>query len=299
MSRLGDELHHHVERFIRVVDHEILLPDRREAIAPVLAHPFREAGIVGLEFQLGPIHADEFRKVVQRQHPFDREALVRGGVEFVRDEQTQRFGHPRIDLQPDDGPSPASLQGAFEEENEVLRLFFDLEIAVANDPEQPLAHDLITREQQSDLHPDQGFEGDETGSTGRERVRQADETLAPVRNPDQRVKRASVVSPLELERQREPEVRDKGGKDAPGRSPAGSEWERHGAGSGPATIPDRPCRVDRGSTRTILASARSTRSWFHRLCCSSTRCLALSRMRSICSAGESPSWDSVVTPERT
>ena len=53
--RLLQEIHHHVERFEGMVDDEILLPDRGEAIAAVIAHALGIARRVRHEFEVGPV----------------------------------------------------------------------------------------------------------------------------------------------------------------------------------------------------------------------------------------------------
>ena len=51
------ELHHHVERLVGVVDDQVLLPDRGEAVAAMIADALGKARIVGHEFEVGPVDA--------------------------------------------------------------------------------------------------------------------------------------------------------------------------------------------------------------------------------------------------
>ena len=146
MRRLGDELHHDVEGFVGVVDHEVLLADGREAIAGIVAHALGEARVVGLESQVRPVDADDLAEVVQRQQAVNREALVGGGAEFVGDEQAQLLRHAGVDLQPDDRAAPPPLQRALEEEHEVLRFLLDFEVRVADDAEHALPVHLVAGE---------------------------------------------------------------------------------------------------------------------------------------------------------
>ena len=67
--RLLQEIHHHVERFERMVDDEILLPDRREAIAAMIADTVGIAWRVGDEFEVGPVEAGNLPHLVERQTP--------------------------------------------------------------------------------------------------------------------------------------------------------------------------------------------------------------------------------------
>ncbi len=58
--RLMEELDHHVEGFIRVVDDEILLLDREETIAAIVADPLRKARVIRLELEVWPVKTNEF-----------------------------------------------------------------------------------------------------------------------------------------------------------------------------------------------------------------------------------------------
>ena len=71
--RLREELDDDVEGFIGVMDDEILLPDRGEAIAAIVAHPLGKPRVIGGKFQIGPIERDELRQFVERQHALDDE----------------------------------------------------------------------------------------------------------------------------------------------------------------------------------------------------------------------------------
>ena len=53
--RLLQELHHHVEGLVGMVDDQILLPDGRETVAAVIANALGIARIVGHEFEIGTV----------------------------------------------------------------------------------------------------------------------------------------------------------------------------------------------------------------------------------------------------
>ena len=67
--RLTQELHHHIEAFVRMMDDDVLLPDRRENIAAVIAHAFGMARDIGGEFEIWPVEPRQLRQLV---HRFDR-----------------------------------------------------------------------------------------------------------------------------------------------------------------------------------------------------------------------------------
>ena len=91
--RLLQELHHHVERFIRVVDDQVLLPDGGKAIAAMVADAFGIARIVGHEFEIGTVDARELVELVEREHAVDQEHLVVGDRERALHEAAQLGRH--------------------------------------------------------------------------------------------------------------------------------------------------------------------------------------------------------------
>ena len=61
--RLPDELHHHLEAFVGVVDEDVLFADRREAIAAMLADALGKARVERRELEVGPVFLDDGREV--------------------------------------------------------------------------------------------------------------------------------------------------------------------------------------------------------------------------------------------
>ena len=144
--RLVQELHDDVERFVRVVDDEILEPDRREAVAAVLADALGKARDERRKFEIGPVDRDEPRQFVQPQHSVDIDDARGQHVDVAGDEAAQRRRHPRLDLQPDHRAAPAQLQRAFVEAHQVLGLLLHLDVAVADDAETALPRRPGSRE---------------------------------------------------------------------------------------------------------------------------------------------------------
>ena len=93
-------------------------------------------GDVGLELQVVARHRDDLRQIVQRQHAVERPRCgCRRHAELAGDEVAQRLRHRRIELEADHRAAPAPLQRALEEAHQVLGLFLDLDVAVADDAE--------------------------------------------------------------------------------------------------------------------------------------------------------------------
>ena len=60
-----------------MMDDDVLLPDRRETVAAMLADALGKAWVVRLELQIRAVEGDELDELVQGQHALDDEELVR------------------------------------------------------------------------------------------------------------------------------------------------------------------------------------------------------------------------------
>ena len=188
------------------MDDEILLPDRGEAIAAELLDPFRKSGVVGRKFEVGAVDRHQLRQIVERQHAFDQHDARRDDVDVAGDERAQQFRHAGFDLEPDDRAAPAPLERALVQANEILRLFLDLDVAVANDAKGAFAQHLIARKQQTDESDDQPVQHHEARGAAKRSVGQPDEALDASRNADQRAHRFTVARIQEFERQTQSEI---------------------------------------------------------------------------------------------
>ena len=204
--RLLQELHHDVERLVGVVDDQVLLPDRGEAVAGVIADALGEARIVGHEFEVGPVDGDELRQLAERQHAVDQEHLVVGDRERALHEAAQLRRHRRLDFEPDHRAAAAALEHGLEQADQVLGLFLDFDVGIADDAERALPLDRVAREQPRNEQPGDLLERDQPHRAALGRRRQADEALDPLRHADQRVHRLAVAAARELERDREAEI---------------------------------------------------------------------------------------------
>ena len=110
VRRLQHELHDDVEGLVRVVDDDVLLADRREAVAAMVADALGEARDEGLELEVGPLVEDQEARVriADEAGAFDDGIAV--DVEFLGDEFTQRRRRRGIDLHADHRAAAAALQ---------------------------------------------------------------------------------------------------------------------------------------------------------------------------------------------
>ncbi len=192
-----------------MVDDEVLGADGGEGIAGMVAEALGEARIVGLELEVRPVDADELAELVERQHAVDQEDLVVAHAELAGDEVAQLLRHGGVDLETDDLAEAPALQRGLELAHQVLGLFLDFEVAVADDAETALPLHLVAREQPADEQADHLLQRDEALHAALA-VRQADEAVDLRRHADERVHRPPVMDARELQRQREAEIGDEG-----------------------------------------------------------------------------------------
>ena len=189
------------------MDDDVLLPDGGKAIAAMLADTLGEARTVGQELQIGPIDGDELRQVIDADHAWDDVHLVVRDGERALHQLAHRFRHVLLDLQPDHQAATAALQRAFEEADEVLRLFLHLDVGVADEPESALSAHLVAREEPGDEEAEHVLQHGEAERIGLRLARNLDEALDAARHADERLHRPALF-PGELQREREAEIRN-------------------------------------------------------------------------------------------
>ena len=80
----------------------------------------------------------------------DRERLLHETAQLDR--------HLRVEFEADHLSAPAALQRGLKQPHQVLGLFLDLDVAVADDAEEALSQDLVTREQAWNEDPEHRLE---------------------------------------------------------------------------------------------------------------------------------------------
>ena len=89
-------------------------------------------------------------KLVERQHAVDQEHFVVADRERARHEPAQLRRHGRLDLEPDDRAAAAALERGLEQAHQILGLFLDLDLGIADDAEGALPFHRIARKQPAD-----------------------------------------------------------------------------------------------------------------------------------------------------
>ncbi len=165
--RLAQEIDHHLEAFVGVVDDDVFLADGGEAIAIVLANAFGIARAVGLELEVRAVLLDD------RGEPGEADQAVGLGHHRLIEPElvAQQFLGGEIEsalqLQQDHRTATTALDGGAEIADEILRILLDLEVAVAQHAEHPVAADLepgkqqvrVTEDDLLDADVDRGFAG--------------------------------------------------------------------------------------------------------------------------------------------
>ncbi len=205
---LLQELDDDVEGFVGMMDHEVLLADRGEDVAAMIAHALGMARHIGREFEVGAIEAGELRQLVHRQHAVDQDHFIVGGRQCVLHEDAQLFGHRGFDLEPDHRAAAAALERGLEQADEVFGLFLDFEFGVPDDAECALALDGVAGEQPPDEQAGGLFERDQPRRRAFLGGGDADEAVDLAGHADQRVHRLAVGDPRQLQRHGEAEIRD-------------------------------------------------------------------------------------------
>ena len=190
-----------------MMDDQILLADRREDIAAMIAHALGMARHVGHEFQIGPVEPRQLRQFVHRQHAVDQEHLVVGHGQRALHERAQLLRHRRLDFEADHRSATAALQRRLEHAHKIFRLFLDFEFRVADDAERALPLHRVAGKQPADEQARGLLQRHQPHRLVLAR-RQTDEAVDLAGHADQRVHRLAVGDARKLQRDREAEVRN-------------------------------------------------------------------------------------------
>ena len=204
--RLPQELHDDVEALIRMMDDDVLLADRREAIAAEIADALGKARVVGGEDEIGALVGDDqLRRVVEPEDPLGRKHVARRGIEVFTEKTAQLARHAAVDREMDHMAAAAAFECRLEQADEILGLFLDLDLAVAQHAEDALRNDGKSREQVIEKQCDHLLDRQKADAGAGE----ADKAVDRDRDQDQRLQAHIVAEPLELQSEPEPAIDDK------------------------------------------------------------------------------------------
>ena len=184
--------------------HDILGPDRGEAIAAVVANALGKTRPIGREQQLRTLIDDELLHIDDPEQTFQRENVGPRHVEFGDQEVAQTLVHRVVHGQADHRPPAPALQGRFEDAHQVFRLFLDLHVAVADHPEDAGIADLEARKHAVQVEPHDLFDPDKAHRL----AGQTHEPVDLVRQGDQAIEGLAVLGAEQLQHHGETQVGD-------------------------------------------------------------------------------------------
>ncbi len=158
LRRLAQELHHDVEALERMVDDDVLGADGGEAVAAEIADALGEARRVGREQQVRPVIDDQLPQIDDTEDAVGRRAISSGVAPSSA--RPARAVPPacRRRTEMDRHAAPAALQRGLVGADQVLGLFLEFHVGVADQPEQCPARSPEAREQPVEEQPHQIFE---------------------------------------------------------------------------------------------------------------------------------------------
>ena len=190
-----------------MMDDQVLLPDRRENVAAMIANALGMARDVRHEFEIGPVEPRQLRQLVHGEHAIDQQHLVVGGGERALHERAQFLRHRRLDLQPDHRSAAPAFQRGLEQTNQIFRLFLDFQFGVPDDAERALPLHGIAGKQPADEQAGGLFQRDQPHRAVLA-CGQADETVDPAGHADQRIHRLAVGNARQMQRHGKAEAGD-------------------------------------------------------------------------------------------
>ena len=204
---LAQELHNHVESFVRMVKQHVLLPNGGEYVSVVILHPFRNARRELRPQEVGTFVQNKLSERARSDHSIEFEHLCLAHLQLLHDELPEISRRARRDRKVDDSSPPAPLQGGFELANEILGFFLKFQIAVAKNLERALLGDLVPRKYSADLFKQQLLQGQKPHLAFRS-IPQANETVYLLRNGKQGLQRSAVIAPGQTQCERKALVRN-------------------------------------------------------------------------------------------
>ena len=187
-----------------MVDDYVLLADRGEAIAAMVADALGKARIVRLEFEIVARNGDDLGYLADRQRPGQDADAASRNAKLAGHEFANLVRHTAVEFDADHRTAAAALQRRLEQAHQILGLFLDLDIAVADDAERAGALDLVSGEQLADEQADRLLDRDEADQALRSGSRM--KRFSADRQAQQRHHLLLVLAVCELQRDREAEI---------------------------------------------------------------------------------------------
>ena len=154
------EIDHHFETFIRVVDDQVLFPDCGKTIPVMFKHTFGIARRVARKFQIRAVFGDHIGEARDTDHAFGLDDGCALGCQLFAQ---QFFGHGieiAVQFQLDHLSAPPPLDGRTECADKILCFFLDFDIAVPKHAKRAVALNREAGKQMMGKAADQAFHAD-------------------------------------------------------------------------------------------------------------------------------------------
>ena len=165
-----------------MVDNNVLLSDRSEAIPTEVADALGKASVIGGKNEVGALVDDQLLGVIETENSVAGEDVCGGGIEPFHQETTQIGRHRGIDREMDHMTTPASFERRFVEADQILGLFLDFDLAVAQHTKDALRHHREPRKQVVEKQRDHLLDRQKTDPFARQAHSQAEANFADLRN---------------------------------------------------------------------------------------------------------------------
>ncbi len=133
---LFEEGHHHVEGFVGVVDDDILGANRGEAVPAIFTDAFREARRECRELEVRPVFVNQRVEIPDANEAINIDAHRLMALCHGLKKLFHRGSVAALILQADDSAAPPFLDRAPVISDQILRFFFQLDVAVPQDAEE-------------------------------------------------------------------------------------------------------------------------------------------------------------------
>ena len=207
---LPQELHHHVEAFVWVMNNDILGANGSEAIAAEIQDAFGEARRIGREQKIRPVIHNQLRQIRKPKQPIHHKNFRSRRIQFLGNEIKNIGRRIGGDRKPDSAPTAAALQRAFIGTHQIFGFFFEFHIGVADQAEQTaFGHNEAGKEatQKQKNHIFQQHKAHRPRATARW---QADEALHLGRQRQKGAHGAAIFFAHQFENQAQRQVGDEG-----------------------------------------------------------------------------------------
>jgi hypothetical protein len=187
----------------------VLLAHGGEDVAVMVAHPLGQARLVGVPAQVGAVIDDQLGDVRDADRAVDLDHFVSRHAQVFADQALERVRRAAIEREPDRPAPAAALERGLELAHQVLGLFLDFQVAVAQHPEDAAAGGPVAGKELIQEQLQQGFQRQEADLARRPRG-QPDVARELRRDRDHRPHRFGIGDPLEIQHQRQPAIGDEG-----------------------------------------------------------------------------------------